>query len=225
MWLIAMVLITTGCVRPRVSTPVTMSCQSIGMKQVTTPSPRVEIRSAGFSFLPPQGNGWCGRTEPGVITFNTHPLMGKTLTTMPSDTEILHSFGVMIFMSQVPKGVTVGTAQDMFSFVERTYLRPEPRFRTVESSFASDSSLGADCIRFHAVMEERDNPRAPGAVLEGVIGDSFACVLPNSPEPRVLVISPSERYVQGTVTGPRLMDTLRSVWEPSVRSVQFTPRP
>ena len=224
--LLTIVLITAGCVRPRLSAPVTMDCQVLGMAQVTNLTPRVEITSGQYSLLPPQGKHWCVRTaEPGAIVFSTHPLLGETLYARPSDAEILHSFSIGAFQVQVPEGANVETADDIFAFVKREYLAPEPRFRAVEATFAPDSSLGANCIRFRAIMEERNNPRAPGAVLIGVIGDSFACRHPNSRVPTVVVISPSERYIQGTVARPLLMETLRSEWEPSVRSLQFMPRP
>jgi len=79
--------------------------------------------------------------------------------------------------------------------------------------------------RFDAVVEERNNPDARGLVLVGVLRDSLFCRHPNARTPTLVLISASERYVQGTVTGPLLIDALRSEWEPSVRSVQFMPRP
>src|SRR5262249_53510219 len=132
MLLLAIVLITAGCVRPPLSTPVMMDCQALGMAQVTNPA-RVEIAAGQYSLLPPQGNHWCVRTaEPGAIVFSTHPLLGETLYARPSDAEILHSFAIGALHIQVPEGANVETADDIFAFVKREYLAPEPRFRAVE---------------------------------------------------------------------------------------------
>jgi hypothetical protein len=158
--------------------------------------------------------------------FNTHPLFGKVIETRPSQAELRHTVALATIADEVPKDARVETASEMFAFVERRILGAQPgsRFKVVESKFMPDSSLGAECIRFDAVVEERDNPGAPGVVLIGVMRDNFLCRHPDSRPPTLVLIMVSERYPQGTVTRPLLIDTLRSEWEPSVRSLQFMPR-
>ncbi len=131
----------------------------------------------------------------------------------------------MVTADEVPKDAKVDTPAEMFTFIEQRSLRSERRFTVVESTFRPDSSLGAECVRFDAVVEERNNPNGRGLVLVGVLRDNLFCRHPRARTPTFVLISASERYVQGTVTGPLLIDALRSEWEPSVRSVQFMPRP
>jgi len=159
--------------------------------------------------------------------FYTHPLLGKVIETRPSEVEHLHTLALVTMADEVPKDAKVETAADMFAFVERRILGAQPgsRFKVVESKFMLDSSVGAECIHFDAVVEERDNPGARGVVLIQVMRDNFLCRHPDSRTPTLVLVAVSERYPQGAVTGPLLIDTLRSEWEPSVRSLQFMPRP
>lgn len=216
--------LTAGCASTR--PPVTVDCQSLRM--VPSPTQRVEFRSWGYSLVPPQGEGWCIQSSGarGTVFYN-HPLMGKVLETRPSDAELRHTFAFSAAADEVPPGAKVDTPTDMFTVVQQRILGvvPGSRFTLVESKFVPDSSLGADCIRFDATVEERDNPGARGVVLVGVMRDNFLCRHPSARTPTIVLISASERFAQGTVSGPLLIDTLRSQWEPAVRSVQFMPRP
>jgi hypothetical protein len=153
--------------------------------------------------------------------------VGKVIETRPSEAEIRHTFAIMAIADEVPKDAKVETVADMSAFVEQIILgaRPGSRFKAVEYKSVPDSSLGAECLRFDALVEERDNPGVPGVVLVQVIRDNFLCRHPDSRTPTLVVIGASERYIQGTVSGPSLIDTLRSEWEPWVRSLNFMPRP
>ncbi len=222
------VFVAAGCATSRLAMPVRVDCQFLRMASVSSPTQRMEFRSWGYSLLPPQGNQWCiGGAGPRGTRFITHPLFGKVIETRPSQAELRHTFGIMAIADEVPKDAKVETAADLFTSVERLVLggQPKSRFKVVETRFVPDSSLGAECVRFDTVVEERDNPGAPGVVLVLVNRDNFLCRHPGSRTPTLIWIGASERYVQGTLTGPLLIDTLRTEWEPSVRSLQFLPRP
>lgn len=196
------------------------------MMSLPGPDERVEFPLWGYSVLPPKGSHWCvGRRDPRGVVFNTHPLLGRLIDEQPSRTEILHTLGLMTVADEVPRDAKVDTPAEMFAFVEQRFLRTEPRFTVVQSSFRADPSPGAECVRFDAVIEERDNPGARDLVLVGVLRDNLVCRHPSTRVPVLVLVSASERYVQGTLNGPLLIDALRSEWEPSVRSLQFLPRP
>ncbi len=152
-------------------------------------------------------------------------MLGRLVEQRPSPTDILHTFGLLTIADEVPRDAKVDTPAELFAFIEQRFIRPEPRFTVVQSSFHADASPGAECVRFDAVVEERNNPGARGAVLVGVLRDNLVCRHPSARTPTLVLVSASERYVQGTVTGPLLVDTLRPEWEPSVRSLRFLPRP
>ena len=227
-WLLvsAWIISAVGCAASRPATPISMTCQFLRMASAN-PTERVTLPSVGFSLLPPQGDRWCvGASGPRETTFMSSPLLGKLLDKRPSEAEIRHSIALVVVADEVPKDSRIETEADMIAFIEQRFLgkRPGSRFALVESKFVPDSSLGAECIRFDAVVEERDNPDARGLVLIGVFRDNFLCRHPKTRTPTLVLVSTSERYVQGTITtAPLLIDSLRSEWEPSVRSLQFMP--
>ena len=218
-------MIAAGCASSRPATPISVTCQSLRMASANQ-AERVVFPSGGYSIQPPQGDRWCvGASGPRGTTFMSHPLFGKLLDKRPSEAEIRHSIGLLVVADEVPTDNRIETEADMIAFIEQRFLgkRPGSRFTLAESKFVSDSSLGAECIRFDAVVEERDNPDARGLVLIGVLRDNFLCRHPKARTPTLVIISTSERYVQGTIATPLLIDSLRSEWEPSVRSLQFMP--
>ena len=228
MWLLVSATFVTvsGCASSRPAQPMSLTCQTLRMVQADR-FDRIEFPSSGYSILPPRGDRWCsGGSGSHGTTFVSHPLMGKLLERRPSEMEMRHSIALTVVADDAPKDTRIETEADMIAFVQRHYfgIGSGSRFTLVESKFVSDSSLGAECIRFDAVIEERNNPGARNLVLVGVMRDGFLCRHPNARTPTLILISTSERYVQGTTT-PLLIDTLRSEWEPSVRSLQFTTRP
>jgi hypothetical protein len=198
--LFVVAVLAVGCATAGPRMPMKVDCQSLQMRSVSNPPQRMEFPSLGYSILPPQGDAWCLPSAPGVRStiFNTHPLMGKALETRPTDAEIRHTFGPGIVAAEAPKGAKLDTPADMFAFVVRELLgvAPGSRFTLVESRFVPDSSLGAECIRYDAIVEERDHPGARGIVLTGVLRDNFFCRHPDARTPTLIWISASERYDQ-----------------------------
>jgi hypothetical protein len=218
-WALAIALFLSGCASTGF-TPSTLNCG--GFTPVPNPSGRIELASLGVSIVPPQADRWCmSPMNSNVFSFGTHPLMGKYLETAPSHAEMAHTFGILVMSGPPPKDAKLNTPEELAAFAQRTITGESGRFRTLQSKAVQDSSLGADCIRFDSIVEERDNPRAPGVVLQVVNRDNYLCRHPYARSPMLVMWGASERYIQGTVSPPSLLDTLKVEWEPSVRSVEF----
>ena len=216
--LLAAGALTTGCATAAF-TPRTVDCGRL--TPVPNPSGRIDLASQGASVQPPQADRWCmSTTQAGAFAFNTHPLMGRRLESPPSQADVAHTVGIIILTAPVPKELRIETPEELAALAQRMMLGESGRFRTVESSAARDSSLGADCVRFDSVVEERDNPRASGGVFVIVNRENRLCRHPHASSPTLVLFGASERYLQGSGVSLTL-DTLRPEWEPSVRSVQF----
>lgn len=151
--------------------------------------------------------------------------MGKRLETAPPLPQQAHTFAVALIAGPPPKGVKLDTPDDLVAAAQRVMVGEKGTIRIVESSSARDTSLGAECIRFDSVLEERDNPRVRGAVLVIVNRDNYVCRHPHASTPTLILFGASERFIQGTVSPPLLLDTLRPQWEPTVHSVEFLRTP
>ena len=216
--IVAVGVLLSGCASTTF-TPRTVNCG--GLTPVPNPSERIELPSLGVSIVPPQASRWCmSPMAADVFSFGTHPLMGKYLETAPTPAEAAHTFGILVMSAPPPKDAKLDTPEDLLAVAQRM-LGGSERFRTVESRVVQNPSLGADCNTFDAILEERGNPRAPGLVLQVVSRQNHLCRHPYARSPTLVLWGASERYVQGTVTPPSLVDTLKAEWEPSVRSVQF----
>lgn len=184
----------------------------------------MELASLGVSIVPPQGSGWCmsaiGRDFFG---FRTHELMGKHLESPPTKAEEAHTMGLMIAAGPPPTNAPSMTPEELTMFAQRLVMGDSGRFRILESRSTPDPVRGADCIRFESIVEERDNPRAPGVLLLIVSRENYLCRHPHASPPKLILFGASERYILGTVKPPLLLDRLKAQWEPSIRSVEFLP--
>jgi hypothetical protein len=215
-------LVISGCATTRVTYPMTFDCQAMRLAPVTNPTQRLEFRSQGISVLPPPGDRWCIQDSgPKGVGFLTHPLLGKRLEAAPSQAEIAHTFATLVIADAAPKDVKVDTPEDLLAMAERM-TRSEGNLKTLESRVARDTSLGAECVRFDYVVEERNNPNVRGLVLV-LVNREFLCRHPSAQPPILVIIGASERYLQGTVSEPPLIESLRPEWEVFVRSLQFMP--
>lgn len=217
-WILAAALALCGCASTRF-TPGTVDCGAL--TPVPTASGRIELPSLGVSIVPPQGGGWCMTPmSADVFSFGTNPLMGKYLDTEPTQAERAHTLGILVMSAPPPPDAKLDTPEGMLA-VAQHMLGGSERFRAVVSDAVQDSWRGADCILFDATLEEHGNRRAPGLVLQVVSRHNYLCRHPYASSPTLVLWGPSERYVQGTVASPLLMETLENEWEPSVRSVEF----
>jgi hypothetical protein len=232
--LLAATLGLAACGNPSVS----VGCADIGFATVSDPSERVELR--GFSVLPPTGPHWClaARGETGVA-YGKNAFGGRILQAVPSLEEQIHTFVAMAYVAEVD-GPRPADAEALRAFVETwlrsgglsqvqdpsgtTVMSDKPvaatRFTVVQASVAVDSSLGASCVRASSLVEERDNPRARGAVLILEEPDNYVCLHPTSPR-ELIVFGYSERYIKGRHPGPRFVETLKPEVEPFIGGIRF----
>lgn len=235
-WLLG--ILTTGCAAV-LSTPVMFDCRQLGMTPVTDTAQRLEFPSPGFSVLPPQGEHWCiQQSQPSGIAFVKSPLFGKLLDRRPQETEVAHTFVAMAREVSVEEAAVESPA-DLQAFVER-WLRggagvrlggptmvldttPLARFKLARSKVLLDNSLQASCVRWDAVIEERDNPMVSGSVLIQTTRNNFLCWHPHSRERVFILIGYSERHVQGEQAQPPLVEMLKREVEPFLQSLRFVP--
>jgi hypothetical protein len=74
----------------------------------------------------------------------------------------------------------VDTFDELRAFAEDIF-RAAGRFRIVQAEIVPDRSLGVECVKADLVLEERQNPRNPGVVLELLIRPNFLCRHPHRP--------------------------------------------
>lgn len=226
------IMFAVGCAA-RSFTPVTLDCPALRMAPVTNLDQRLEFQAEGFSILPPQGQDWCiQRLDSHGVVFNKHPLSGKLLEKQPQLVDVFHTFAAFAVARDV-KQTKIESSADLKAFVDQLlregdvgrFVEGEEgsavrRFRLVESNSVLDNSFGSDCVRFDAVVEERDNPRLAGSVLILNVPNNLICRHPHSPGVSLIWISFNERYVQGEQP---LAATVKHEFEPFVRSLQFMP--
>lgn len=224
--------------------PFTVTCADRGLAAVTDPDQRVQLR--GFSVLPPAGPHWCvsafGRPDTGVA-FARNQFGGRTLQAPPSVEENAHTLAAVAYAAEVD-GPRPANAEALKTFVEQWQRSggmslPQPsgtlrisdkpltdpeaaRFTTIRSAVVIDSSLGAVCVRYSSISEERDNPRADGGIFVIDAPESYVCLHPTSSRD-VIVVEYSERYIKGRRYGPSFAESLKPEIEPFLRGIRFDP--
>jgi hypothetical protein len=163
----------------------------------------------GFSIMPPQGEGWTAREHPeqGVpIAFS----LGPPTQERP---------GTVVAMVQQ---TYLALPQDLVRLAESVAEDhwKEPRYSRIAFKTAVDRSLGADCIRHAARMEDRGVPGYPAGSVFIFEVRGFRCVHPSDPR-LVIDISYSQRFPLGQVWDPVFDPNV----EPFLRSLVFTPLP
>lgn len=171
-----------------------------GAEPVRQPAQRFD--DAGFSVVPPPGDGWYGMRIGGMITF------GKAFS--PT-----HTFATSIAVIRVKE--QFASPQDFLHFVDESKSKGtnSQRFTILVNDFALDPAVGSDCVRYHRKAEDHGSPVAPSKTL---ILDVFgiACLHPDDPH-RAVDIEYSERSLDGNVTssvyaeGQAFLSSLRFV--------------
>lgn len=211
--------LATSCA-PAPFKPFVLECKHLRLREVTRPPEPLEFRGQGFSVRPPQGEHWCiGETGSRGVVFSKSPLMGQLVEQRPDRTETAHTFAAVVIAFDVPPQRLA--EPDWFPKLVRETVAGGARTKVIESRLTPDTSLGTECVRIDAVIEESDNPNAPGKVLVQVIRGNLFCRHPHAAPPRVVLIGPSERYVKGALRGPLLIDALWSEVEAFTGSLTF----
>lgn len=215
--------------------PLTLDCYTFGLSPVADPDGRFE--TTGFSVLPPRGLEWCvAAIRPGEIVFVRHALMGKLLQVRPTAEDAAHTFVAHAGLAEPEKPTPFETTSALQAFVRQWQARalgtryeaskvivlnsPAPNATHIQSDVVPELSLGANCVRYNAVFEERNNPQLPRAVLV-LMDEGVVCRHPASPTLLLFSVF-SERYVQGQPRDVDLVRTLRQEVEPFLRSITPT---
>lgn len=196
---VGLVVVTTlvaaivGCA----STPLIPS----GAVPIKQPAQRFD--DAGFSVIPPPGEGWYGMQIGGMITF------GKAFSRT-------HTFVTSIAVYRMEKQYK--TLEDFLRFVEQAKSKAtdSSRFAVLLSDFKLDPRLGPDCLEYHRRVEDHGSPNAPGKTL---ILEVFgvACLHPDDPH-RAVDLEYSERSLEGNITS-----SVYTEGEAFLSSLQFVP--
>jgi len=212
------------------------------MKMAALPQSVDRLSFEGFSVMPPHGH-WCIEhldRKTGVVLV-TSPLLGRVSTEPPLPEESSHGFLARAMVVDI-EGATVESTPQLRDFVDRWLRAGQPsyvsggktvlsaqqqleRFKLVESEVTEDSSLGTECIRFSATIEERNNPSLPGDTLLQVTKRNFLCRSPRSKMPIFILIGPAERYSQTHEPSWKFFDTARRQVESFTRSLEFSDLP
>ena len=218
-WVLAVGVLMGGCASTGF-TPRTLDCGRLA--PVPNPSGRIELASLGVSIIPPQADRWCmSPLGSDFFTFNTHPLMGKYLDTAPTPAEMAHTVGILVTSGAPPKDAKLDAPEDLVAFAQRMVLgalddsgswSPRPFGTPLWERTASDStrrSKSATTRGRRAPYSSSSTVRTICAVIRTRARRCSSCSAPANGTSR-------ERDNQ-----PLLLDTLKTQWEPSVRSVQF----
>jgi len=163
----------------------------------------------GFSIMPPQGEGWTVREHPekGIpIVF----LLGPPTQDRPG-TVVATVMQRYLDLPANILGLAESVAQDHWK---------EPRHSRIQFKTDVDRSLGADCIRHAASMEDRGVPGYPVGSVFILEVRGLRCVHPSDPR-LVIDISYSQRFPRGQAWDAAFDAKV----EPFLRSLTFTPLP
>jgi hypothetical protein len=222
--------VVTGCATaPR---PISMTCSAL---KGTPASPGKRIDLQDFSVQAPEdADKWClGPTSPGRLILGTHPLMGQYIEKpeprMAQDTLVLQAF-------ELRHGATgFDSLAELQKFVEEWIERGfstegtgsslavsshgEERFTTKQFAVRPDANPLALCVRYEAVVEERNNPSVPNGVLT-ITDYGRVCQHPKNTS-SIVLMSLSERFPVGGQISPELFSSLKVTADAFFASLQF----
>ena len=234
----ALCLLAAACA----TTPVVVDCPAMGFQAMPRIAERQTFATAGFSVEFPHGDHWCiERSDATGLALGKNLFGGRPIKTMPSLAESTHTFAA-VATTVTLQGTTVSGVEDLHAFLERSQKAglpqsgqwgnwvladsrspgsPPSRLTSVSATLDRVKIQDIDCVLARRTWEERNNPSQmlAGQVLT-LLEHSWYCLNPGAP--RVVLISYSERYLQGSAPQPLLMEALQAEVEPFVKSLQVT---
>lgn len=174
----------------------------------------------GYSALPPQGKDWYIQYHgPNAVVFNKFIVdnMGSYETFMDS----YQTFAANVVIMR-PEAKKVDSSAEFPEAIEhlmsRTLGGVGSRFRLISLEVTPFGSQGSYCSQYDLVQEERNNPGAPGVVLE-ITARGFACLDESSQF--IVRADYSERKTMGSES--MLDDALKQEAEEFLKDVIITP--
>jgi hypothetical protein len=180
---------------------------------VTDPTKRLVFQ--GFSILPPQGANWfMGRfmLPDGTQAVSFGKKMRETACQRPEDCTTVEAF-VMVKHVNVP----FQTRADILQYIAQAgkeEAEKGTRMRLLEFKTAVDRTLGVECLRQEAILEDRSVPQFPDAVFM-MTSHGLFCPHPDSPR-NVIGVGYSHRTVQGQQS-----PSIEAEVEPFFHSLEF----
>ncbi len=193
---------------------VAMTISGCALQPVIRPvtDPTTRIRGKGFSVLPPQGKDWyIAHQAPNGVNFGK--ISPDKLKYMMDKHHFLVA-GVFVTDPPAKKG---NSPAEFLKAIEHLPIT-EGRFRLISMKTSPFGPQGSYCAQYDRVLEERDNPLAPGVVLE-LTEHGFYCL--DASSKFVINAAYSERKPQGIESF--LDDALKQEAEGFLRDVVVTP--
>lgn len=175
--------------------------------------PTMRYTGNGYSALPPQGKDWyIGDHSPNIVVFNKASVEQR---------KKYQTFGATVIVMK-PEAKKVDSSAEFPEAIEQLLTNIHggvgSRFRLISLKVAPFGPQGSYCSLIDLVQEERDNPIAPGVVLEITV-HGFTCLDISSKF--MIQAAYSERKTKGSET--MLDDALKQEAEGFLKDVIFTP--
>jgi hypothetical protein len=217
--ILAIGMLLAACAAPG---PMTLTCSEAGL---TAAELEKTVHLADFSVDAPEGKRWClAYKTPTSVTFYTHPLMGQFIE--KPERSMFPSTNTFFLRAEIVRhnAADLNGAAALHQFIEEWLKRGggvnrsgtevtlvstnDPRFTLISSEMDPEPSLDADCVGYRALVEERDNPKYPGVVLN-TRDHAMICLITKSPDYVVIMVW-SERYEPGNQADPEYFDRIEN---------------
>jgi hypothetical protein len=238
-WLVCgLCLVLAGFCSAADSISIPLDCK--GLQASEAEQQRIEVPTAGFSVIPPQGENWCVRSMASQgFTFSKHPASVEIPAQPPTPNDLfqvvlqtVRFMGIAVALPEFgthhpsPQQLKVVVddlmANHFFSQVVGGISSAERHFQLMDSHSAMDGSFGASCVRFDAKVEELGAYLAPADVVINLnfVGN-LVCAhpQPTSDNSSLVWIGFIEVYREGDQSTAA---TLSAEVEPFLRSLEFT---
>ncbi len=196
--------------------------QQFGYTPLISRTERVRLK--GFSVEPPSGGNWClQRQDEKRVSYGTHPWVGKSAKESAPKEALLNTF-ILAAMRVRTRPGALAAKGGMLEF-SRSWIKngaeitledgeviadfkTQTRFKLLRHELTERSIGGVGCLDYNYMVAERDNPIAPGKVLElHAIG--ILCPDPVAPD-TLITLNFSERFVRGSQVDDGMFERLGS---------------
>ena len=196
-------------------------CSEMQLSPAPVVSERIEFDT--FSVKSPQFGTWCQSPKTNqTLAYTSLPMFGHEITSSLDRDFLRNSLVLMVRYVRTLKSplndvdqlqsfhqrwmkaggiTTVSAGQAWANFVSLD------RFRVLSYSATPNLPIAGKCIQYESLVEERNNPAAPGKILH-LHGVGVVC-LDQIRKGRLILAVLSERYIQGKQFRPKLFAQLR----------------
>ncbi len=207
-----------------------------GLRLPPAPVVSERIKFDTFSVKSPQFGTWCQfRKTNQMLAYTTWPMFGHKLPS-PLDIDLTRNTLALMVMYVRTLKSPLNTVEQLKTF-HRRWMKAagkvlvsggeswadfvsSDRFRLLSYSATSQAPITGKCIQYESLVEERNNPGAPGKILH-LHGVGVVC-LDQIRKGRLILAVLSERYIPGKQFRPKLFTQLRDkTAKPLFASLRF----